>query len=354
MNSEMTYVEAIRIAQRQILLEDEKTFILGLGANDAKGMFGTNLNLVEEFGTKRVMDAPLSENTLTGVSIGMAAMGFKPILVHHRLDFTLTAFEQMINQAAKWYFNSAGKSHIPLLIRMVVGRGWGQGPTHGQSLQSVFSHIPGLKVIMPASPQDAGNMIIGGISDGNPVIYIEHRWLHGLQDRVVTPFQPYKIGLAKVVKFGTDITLVSNSYSVIESLFVARFLEENMGLSVEVIDMRSISPWDKQTIFTSIAKTRRLAIVDTGHLSFGVSGEIITSVIEEFWNELLSKPIRLGFPDMPVPSAPGLSANYYPGLANIAEKIASVFDLNLSDDERMLLQGPGPFDIPPAGLVGPF
>jgi pyruvate/2-oxoglutarate/acetoin dehydrogenase E1 component len=138
MISNITYVEAIRLAQQQVLASNDKTFILGLGSSDPKGMFGTNLGLVEEFGSQRVMDAPLSENTLTGVSIGMAAMGYKPILVHHRLDFTLTAFEQMVNQAAKWFFNSGGKSNLPFLIRMVVGRGWGQGPTHGQSLQSMF------------------------------------------------------------------------------------------------------------------------------------------------------------------------------------------------------------------------
>ena len=210
MTNEITYVESIRLAQKQILSEDEKTFILGLGANDAKGMFGTNSGLVEEFGPRRVMDAPLSENTLTGVSIGMAAMGFKPILVHHRLDFTLTAFEQMINQAAKWYFNSAGKSHIPLLMRMVVGRGWGQGPTHGQSFQSIFSHVPGLKVIMPATPQDAGDMILGGLADGNPVIYIEHRWLHGIKSPVEMPFKNYQIGTARLAKVGNDISIIAN------------------------------------------------------------------------------------------------------------------------------------------------
>ena len=353
MISNMTYVEAIRLAQQQVLSSNDKTFILGLGASDPKGMFGTNLGLVEEFGSQRVMDTPLSENTLTGISIGMAAMGYQPILVHHRVDFTLTAFEQIVNQAAKWFFNSGGKSNLPFLMRMVVGRGWGQGPTHGQSLQSMFSHIPGLKVVMPTTPQDAGNMIVGGIADGNPVIYIEHRWLHGISSEVSQPFTKYQIGKARISKFGKDLTIVANSYSVIDSLFAARFLETK-GLSCEVIDMRSIQPWDKKLIFESVVKTTRLVVVDTGHLSFGVSGEIITSVVEELWESISTKPIRIGYPDIPVPSAPGLSKQYYSGPADIASKIAEIFQIDLTRDEIQLLKGSGPFDIPPQGLVGPF
>jgi len=353
MISKMTYVEAIRLAQKQVLADDDKTFILGLGSSDPKGMFGTNLGLVDEFGSQRVMDAPLSENTLTGVSIGMAAMGYRPILVHHRLDFTLTTFEQMVNQAAKWFFNSGGKSNLPFLIRMVVGRGWGQGPTHGQSFQSMFSHIPGLKVVMPTTPQDAGDMIVGGIADGNPVIYIEHRWLHGISSEVSQPFTEYQIGKARISKTGKDVTIVSNSYSVIDSLLAARFLETR-GLSCEVIDMRSIQPWDKNLIFESVVKTTRLVVVDTGHVSFGVSGEIVTSVFEELWESISSKPVRIGFPDIPVPSAPGLSQQYYAGPAEIAIKIAESFKIDLTRDEIKSLKGSGPFDIPPQGLVGPF
>ena len=353
MSNQVSYVEAIRLAQRQVLSADDKTFILGLGASDPKGMFGTNSGLVAEFGDKRVMDAPLSENALTGISIGMAAMGYKPILVHHRLDFTLTAFEQMINQAAKWFFNSGGASHLPLLIRMVVGRGWGQGPNHGQSLQALFAHIPGLKVVMPATPQDAGDMIVGGISDGNPVIYIEHRWLHGIQSKVELPFGNYKVGEARKSKSGKDITVVANSYSVIDSLIAARFLESK-GISCEVIDMRSIKPWDKNMILNSVANTRRILVADTGHLSFGVTGEIITTVIEELWGQLDAMPIRVGFPDIPIPSAPGLSKQYYPGPLEIALKISGSFGVNLSYDEMCAIKGDGPYDIPPQGLVGPF
>ena len=353
MNQQLSYVEAIRVAQRQVLLEDSKSFIIGLGASDPKGMFGTNLGLVEEFGSSRVMDTPLSENSLTGISIGMAAMGYKPILVHHRLDFTLTAFEQMINQAAKWFFNSGGKSNIPLLIRMVVGRGWGQGPTHGQSLQSVFAHIPGLKVVMPATPQDAGDMILGGVYDGNPVIYIEHRWLHGIEDQVTTPFSQYQIGKAKLANPGKDITIVANSYSVVDSLLASRYLE-SIGVLCEVIDMRSINPWDKQMILDSVSKTRRLLVVDTAHLSFGISGEIISTVMTELWGELLSRPLRIGFLDAPVPSSPGLSNTYYPGVGEIVQKVCESLCIEITKAELKKIRGEGPFDIPPKGLVGPF
>lgn len=353
MKINLNYVEAIRLAQRQVLLDDDKTFIFGLGANDPKGMFGTNIGLVEEFGNQRIMDAPLSENTLTGVAIGMAAMGYKPILVHHRLDFTLTAFEQMINQAAKWFFNSGGKSNLPFLIRMVVGRGWGQGPTHGQSLQTMFAHIPGLKVVMPTTPQDAGDMIVGGISDGNPVIYIEHRWLHGIKSEVSQPFNSYKIGKARISRVGEDVTIVANSYSVIDSLIAAKFLQSK-GISCEVIDMRSILPWDKDAILQSVSRTNRLVVVDTGHVSFGVSSEVVATVIEQLWGCLDAKPIRIGFPDVPVPAAPGLSKKYYPGATEIFKEICTSFGITISEADIQMIKGEGPFDVPPQGLVGPF
>ena len=353
MKQQLSYVDAIRVAQRQVLLEDSKSFLIGLGANDPKGMFGTNLGLVEEFGSSRVMDTPLSENSITGVSIGMAAMGYRPILVHHRLDFTLTAFEQMVNQAAKWFFNSGGKSNIPLLIRMVVGRGWGQGPTHGQSLQSLFAHIPGLKVVMPATPQDAGDMILGGVYDGNPVIYIEHRWLHGIESQVVTPFSQYQIGKARLAKPGRDITIVANSYSVVECLLASRYLE-SIGVSCEVIDMRSINPWDKHMILDSVSRTHRLLVVDTAHLSFGISGEVISTVTAELWGELYSPPSRIGFLDAPVPSSPGLSKNYYPGVKEIVQKVCESLSIEIPMTDFQKIRGQGPLDIPPQGLVGPF
>lgn len=353
MTSLVTYAEAIRLAQRQILRDYPKSFIIGLGSSDPKGMFSTNLGLVEEFGPRRVMDTPLSENAITGVSIGMAAMGYKPILVHHRLDFSLTAFEQMINQAAKWFFNSGGKSNIPVLIRMVVGRGWGQGPTHGQSLQSVFAHIPGLKVVMPATPQDAGDMIIGGISDGNPVIYVEHRWLHGVRGEVTQPFDCYQIGKGKLIRFGNDFTIVTNSYSVIESIMALKHLEKR-GVSCDLIDMRSISPWDKDLILQSVGRTGRLLVVDSAHLSFGISGEIITTVANELWGSLQCRPDRLGFLDVPVPSAPGLSKQYYPGAAEIVSKVCQHLCIDVTAKELEEIRGSGPFDIPPEGLVGPF
>jgi pyruvate dehydrogenase E1 component beta subunit len=217
----------------------------------------------------------------------------------------------------------------------------------------MFAHIPGLKVVMPATPQDAGDMIVGGVNDGNPVIYIEHRWLHGIKSEVSQPFQNYKIGLARISKPGNDFTIVGNSYSVIDSLIAARFLE-NKGVSCEVIDMRSILPWDKELILKSIAKTRRVLIADTGHKSFGVTGEIMSTIVEELWDQLESKPLRVGFPDIPVPSAPGLSKDYYPGPAEIAMEICNSIGLVLNAEEIRELKGNGPYDIPRQGLVGPF
>ena len=353
MKSELSYAHAIRAAQRQALLSDSEVLIIGLGANDPKGMFDTNTDLVTEFGEDRIMDTPLSENGIAGVCIGLAATGQKPIFVHHRVDFTLTAYEQIINQAAKWFFNSGGTSNLPILIRMVVGRGWGQGPTHAQSLQAMFAHSPGLKIVMPVTPQDAGDMIIGGINDGNPVIYIEHRWLHGITEPVLQPFSKYSIGKGRIVKSGSDFTIVAYSYPVLEAIAASKYLEKK-GISCEVIDLKSIVPWDKEIVLSSVLKTKNLLVLDSGHKSFGVGAEIIATCMENIFGELRTKPLRIGWPDFPVPSAPSLSKNYYPGIAQIALSVCSALSIDISSEEYEELKGLGPYDIPPKGIVGPF
>ncbi|MBI1870547.1 MAG: alpha-ketoacid dehydrogenase subunit beta [Chlamydiae bacterium] len=180
MPRELKFFEAIREATTLCMESNPSVYIMGLGVPDPKGIFGTTSGLQEKFGNGRVMDMPVSENGMTGVAIGSALVGMRPILTHQRIDFAMLAMEPMVNQAAKWHYMFGGEAHVPLVVRLIIGRGWGQGPQHSQSLQSWFAHVPGLKVVMPVTPYDAKGLLISSIEDNNPVIFIEHRWLHNI------------------------------------------------------------------------------------------------------------------------------------------------------------------------------
>ena len=180
MTRDLTYVQAILEATEQCMEANASVYAMGLGVTDPKGTFGSTLGLEQRFGSRRVMDMPTSENAMTGVAIGSALMGMRPVMAHQRMDFILLALDQIVNNAAKWHYMFGGQLRVPLVIRLVVGRGWGQGPQHSQSLQALFAHIPGLKVVMPTTPHDAKGLLISAIEDDNPVIYVEHRWLHGI------------------------------------------------------------------------------------------------------------------------------------------------------------------------------
>ena len=256
---------------------------------------------------------------MTGVITGAALNGFRPIITHQRVEFALLSIDQIVNQAAKWYYMNAGQQCVPIVIRMVIGRGWGQGSQHAQSLESWFAHIPGLKVVMPSNPYDAKGLLISSIQDNNPVIFLEHRWLHNLTDEVPSKEYNVPIGKARVVKEGKDITLVAHSYMVIEALRCAQILEKH-NVSVEVIDLRSIRPLDEKTILESVKKTKRLLVADNGWIHFGVSSEIIALVTENIFEKLLSKPVRVGMFDAPSPSSRALANQAYPRAQNLVEK----------------------------------
>ena len=184
MQKDKLFSEAINEALFECLKEDNKTICFGLGIGDPKEIFGTTKNLVKNFGSKRVFDTPTSENALTGIAVGAAINGSKVIMTHQRLDFALLSLDQIINNAAKWHYIFNGKYKVPITIRLIIGRGWGQGPTHSQALHGLFSHIPGLKVMTPFFSSDAKNLLIQAIRDPNPVIFIEHRWLHGQKGKI--------------------------------------------------------------------------------------------------------------------------------------------------------------------------
>lgn len=349
--------EAIREATFQAMAEDNRVIIIGEGVPDPKGIFGTTLGLREKFGSKRVFDMPISENALTGICIGAALKGLRPILTHQRLDFSLLSLDQIINNAAKWHYMFGGQNTVPLVIRMVIGMGWGQGPQHSQSLQSLFAQIPGLKVVMPTTAYDAKGLLLASIKDNNPVIFLEHRWIHGLTGHVPEEMYTVPIGKAKVVKEGTDITLVSHSYMTIETLRAASILSTH-GVNAEVIDLRTIRPLDEETIIDSVKKTGRLIVIDNASQTGSIAENIAGRVSMKIYGQLLSAPAIITCPDYPAPTSPALSKNYYPTYKIIAEKSfwllkkdSSILQKSLEEETE---ENKLPHDIPDSSFTGPF
>ncbi|MEK9627512.1 MAG: alpha-ketoacid dehydrogenase subunit beta [Nitrospinota bacterium] len=353
MKREITFSQAILECTDQYLANDPSVYVMGLGVPDPKGIFGTTVGLREKYGEKRVMDMPVSENGMTGVAIGSALMGMRPIMTHQRIDFMLLSLDQIINNAAKWYYMFGGKKSVPLVIRLLVGQGWGQGPQHSQSLQTLFSHIPGLKVVFPFSPYDAKGLLSASIQDDNPVIFIEHRWLHNLHGHV--PEEPFQapIGKAKVVNKGKDLTIVSGSYMMVESLKASECLKEN-GIEVEVIDLRSIKPLDEDTIIQSVMNTGHLLVVDGAWRFLSISAEIISIVVEKAFKYLKKPPGRVTFPDVPTPTSWAMANNFYPRAINILRKVEEILDLPCKSEEEWGIVTTGPLDVPDKSFTGPF
>lgn len=352
----VSYGEAIREALHQTMNLNDKVIIVGEGVPDPKAIFGTTEGLLDRFGSSRVFDMPLAENGMTGICIGAALNGLRPVMVHQRIDFLMLAMDQIVNNAAKWFYTFNGQASVPLVIRCIVGRGWGQGPQHSQSLQSLFAHIPGLKVILPAMGYDAKGMINAAIADNNPVIIIEHRWLFNIQDNVPEHYYISSLEGARVIRQGNDITIAAFSYMVIEALKVAKVLA-NFGVSVEVLDMRVASPLDNTSVLKSIRKTGLLLAIDTGWLTAGLASEIIASAVENGFELLKKPPQRIGLPPHPCPTSPDLAKNYYPNSLTIMNRIFKMLDKDMEsnlEEIKDLLAPTGAHDQPHINFQGPF
>lgn len=338
-------------------LENNNNFLVaGLGVNDPKGVFGTTLGLSEKYGENRVIETPTSENAMTGIGVGLAISGFNPLLIHQRMDFFLLALDQLVNSAAKWYYMFGEQSSVPITIRLITGRGWGQGPTHSQNLHAWFAHIPGLKVVMPALASDVGDLLQASINDPNPVIFIEDRWLHGqkFEFSINPKFDTKKIaiGQAEVLISGTDVTVVAAGYMVIESLKAVNFLNSR-GLSIELIDLKSVKPLDKELILRSVRKTRRLVTIDSGHVSCSFGNQIIQIVATSFSDPQLSPPILLGLPDVPTPTSHGPMHEYQITSYKIAQAILNSLGMQEYEDMQVCLRDKF-VDVPDDNFLGPF
>jgi pyruvate/2-oxoglutarate/acetoin dehydrogenase E1 component len=347
----ITFVEAIREATDQSMRHDDNVIVFGLGVDDPKNIFGSTKGLQKKYGKSRVFDVPTSENALTGIGIGASLYNKKPIMIHQRLDFFLLAMDQLVNAAAKWYFMFGKQKSVPITIRLIMGRGWGQGPTHSQNLQAWFAHIPGLKVVMPATAADAKGLLISSIQDKNPVLFLEHRWLHNLKGTVSREYKPIPLGKANILREGKDISIIAMSYMVIEAIHASEFLSRN-GISCEIVDLRTVSPIDYKTIFHSIKKTKNVIVLDTGTLDGSISGEIVSKIIDKCWSDLSSKPERMAMPNVPEGTSFALTKDYHVTSKDIAMKISSM----LKKKVRLgnFFNKKYPHDVPGDWFSGPF
>jgi pyruvate/2-oxoglutarate/acetoin dehydrogenase E1 component len=285
--------------------------------DDPKAIQGTTRGLVEKYGPERVFGTPLSEDAMTGAAIGMALAGLRPIHVHIRMDFLLLAMNQLVNVAAKSRYMFGGQVSVPLTIRAMIGKSWGQGAQHSQGLHGFFMHVPGIKVVAPTTPYDAKCCLTAAIRDDNPVLYVEHRLLHFQKGPV--PEESYSVtpSKARVTVEGDDLTLVGISYEQVECLRAQRYLED-VGIRAEVIDPIWLSPLDVDTIAASVEKTGRLLVVDNGWLCCGAAAEIVAAVAERLQGVRDLSLKRIGFAPVTCPTTPALEELFYPNARTIA------------------------------------
>jgi pyruvate/2-oxoglutarate/acetoin dehydrogenase E1 component len=317
LNRTLSYVDAVREATDLEMERDPSVIVLGLGVDDHKAIQGTTRGLAEKYGSRRVFDTPLSEDAMTGVAIGAALAGLRPIHVHIRMDFLMLAMNQLVNVAAKSRYMYGGQVHVPIVVRSMIGKSWGQGAQHSQGLYSMFMHVPGLKVVAPTTPYDAKGALIEAIRDNDPVMYVEHRILHFQEGPVPEDAYTVPPGKARVAAQGTDVTVVGISYMQIECLR-ARYYLESVGISAEVIDPIWLSPLDTDTIAASVLKTGHLLVVDNGWMTCGAGAEIIAQVMERLQGRREIRVLRMGFAPVTCPTTPSLEADYYPNARTIA------------------------------------
>ena len=318
---ELRYIRAINEALHEEMARDETVVILGEDVGMGGGAFGATRGLYERFGPERVMDMPISEAAITGIAAGAAAGGMRPVVEIMFMDFVGLCMDAIVNQIAKLRYLSAGQYVVPVVLRLPAGGGLNAGPQHSQCLEAWFAHVPGLKVVMPSTPYDAKGLLKAAIRDDNPVMVVEHKALYPRLGEVPKKDYVVPIGEATVRRQGKDVTVVATSRMVWEALEAAKILESD-GIDVEVIDLVSVVPWDKKTVFASVSKTHKLVIAHEAVRDFGIGAEIAASVAEELLGELDAPIIRVGAPNCPVPFA--LERFYLPGQKDVIEAVRRI------------------------------
>lgn len=344
-----SFSKSINEALEQSMKKNKNVIIIGLGVDDPKGVFGTTKGLNKKFKKNRVFDMPTCENSFTGFALGVALEGKRPVIVHQRVEFSLLSMDQIVNQAAKWFYMSGGKKPMPIVIRLIIGRGWGQGPQHSQSLESVFAHIPGLKVVCPSNPFNAKGLLNASIKDNNPVIFFEHRWLHETVANVPKKYFQLDLGKSRYVNRGKDLTIIAFSYTVLMSLRIKEILNKN-NISSEIIDLLSLRPLDTTKIINSAKKTKKVIIIDNGWMQYGVSAEISALINDKLGGKV--KVLRVGNADAPIPSTVTLAKHSYPTLRETLKKISKICNKKILFGDKDIPNIPA--DQPDKSFLGPF
>ena len=302
-----TYAQAIKDVQAEEMRRDPDIFVMGEDIAEQGGIFGCTRGLIDEFGPDRVRNTPISESGFLGIGLGAACAGMRPIAELMYMDFSLVAMDQLINQIAKTRYIFGGKAKIPLVIRGQQGVGRGNAATHSQSLEAVFMHFPGIKVVMPSTPDDAAGLLRTAIRDDNPVMVFEHKALYTMKGEVnEDPNYMIPFGKAKIVREGTDVTVVATHTYVQKAVKIAEKLEAEEGISVEVIDPRTLVPFDWDTVTDSVIKTGRCVVVHEAHRTCGIGAEIAAEVSERAFRYLDAPVVRLGAKSCPLPFNLGL------------------------------------------------
>lgn len=326
----ITYCDAIREATVQEMERDPNTFVYGIGVPDHKAIFGSTTGLQKKFGKDRIFDTPIAEDSMTGFGLGAAINGLRPIHVHIRVDFMLLAMNQIANMLSSYNYSTCGQLSVPMTIRAIIGRGWGQGFQHSKTMHSVFAHIPGLKIVLPTTAYDAKGLMTSAIRDNNPVIVFEHRWLYWQEGDV--PEEPYTIpiGEGNILRNGDDITIVATSWMNVEAMFAADILEKRC-ISVEIVDPRTIAPLNDELIIKSVKKTGRCMVADNDWLHCGFSAEVAARVSEKCFGNLEQPVRRIGFAGIPCPTARHLENEFYPNAKNIIREVENMLKLEHMD-----------------------
>ena len=323
--AEIRYMQAINQALISEMETDPSVFIAGEDVATG-GVFAVTRGIFEKFGEKRIRNTPISESAIIGLGIGSALTGLRPVVEIMFMDFIACCMDQIINQAAKIKYMFGGKMNVPMVVRTPGGAGLGAGPQHSQCLETLFAHIPGLKVVAPSTPYDAKGLLISSIRDNNPVIFVENKILYGVKGEVPEDSYTIPIGKGDIKKEGEDITIVAISYTVGKALEAANDLEKE-GIKAEVVDPRAISPLDKETIVESVKKTGRLLIVHEAVKEYGFGAEVAAVVAEEAFDYLDSPITRVGAPFMPVPFGKGAEKMYIPGKEKIVSEAKKMLNV---------------------------
>jgi len=323
----ITYAEAINEALHQIIAQNNHAFLIGQGVTSPWYVGSTTVGLITRFGPQRIVDTPTSENAVTGVALGAALAGMHPIICYPRMDFMHYAMDQIANHIANWHYMFGGQLSAHMTIWAIINRGGEQAAQHSQATHAIFTHIPGLKVVIPSTPYDAKGLLAASIKDDNPVVFIDDRWLYQHVGDVPEELYSVPMGKGVVRREGKDVTVIATSYMVQETMKASEGLDKE-GIDVEVVDLRSLKPLDENLLLSSVKKTGRLVVVDGGWKTCGVAAEISAKIAEsDVFRSLKAPIIRVSLPDTPAPASSALEKFYYPNAEKVVSAVRKILEM---------------------------